>query len=117
MSSEHLPTEDEPTPREVLQTVQKALHVNSSLKRATAEEVTRQIHIGGYLEARASPSLVADMLEVMRAGGLGLRSPELQPCSLELFWDGSAGQVSDGIDLDQYRRAVLFPLAYASPRL
>jgi hypothetical protein len=116
MSSEHLPTEDEPTPREVLQAVQKALHVNSSLKRATAEEVTRQIHIGGYLEARASPSLVADMLEVMRAGGL-LRSPELQPCSLELFWDGSAGHVSDGIDLDQFRRAVLCPLAYASPRL
>jgi hypothetical protein len=99
VSSEHLPTEGEPTPREVLQALQKALHDNSSLKRATAEEVVRQINIGGYLEAKASPSLVADMLKVVRAGGFGLRSPELQPCSLELFWDASAGQVSGGIDL------------------
>jgi hypothetical protein len=99
VSSEHLPTEGEPTPREILQALQKALHDNSSLKRATTEEVVRQINIGGYLEAKASPSLVADMLKVVRAGGLGLRSPVLQPCSLELFWDASAGQVSGGIDL------------------
>ena len=99
MSSEHLPTEDEPTPREILQALQKALHDNSSLKRASAEEVIRQISVGGYLKVRASPSLVAEMLRIMRAGGLGLRSPMLQPCSLELFWDADAGQVSGGIDL------------------
>ena len=64
MSSEHLPTEDEPAPREILQALQKALDDNSSLKRAPAEEVTRQINIGSYLEAKASPSLVADMLKV-----------------------------------------------------
>ena len=91
MSSEHLPTEVEPAPREILQALQKALDDNSSLKRAPAEEVTRQNNIGSYLEAKASPSLVADMLKVMRAGGLGLRSPMLQPCSLEIFWDASAG--------------------------
>jgi hypothetical protein len=39
------------------------------------------------------------MLKVMRAGGLGLRSPVLQPCSLELFWDTDAGHVSGSIDL------------------
>jgi len=99
VSSEHLPTEDEPAPREILQALQKALHNNSSLKRASAEEVIRQISSGGYLEAKPSRSLVADMLKVMRAGGLGLRSPVLQPCSLELFWDADAGQVSGGIDL------------------
>ena len=99
MSSEHLPTEDEPAPREVLQALQKALHDDSSLKRASAEELVRQLSIGGYLEAKASLSLVAEMLRIMRAGGLGLRSPVLQPCSLELFWDADAGQVSGGIDL------------------
>ena len=99
MSSEHLPTEDEPTPREILQALQKALHDNSSLKRASAEELARQLSSGGYLKAKPSPSLVADMLRIMRAGGLGLRSPVLQPCSLELFWGADAGQVSGGIDL------------------
>lgn len=38
-------------------------------------------------------------MRVMRAGGLGLRSPTLQPCSLELFWDADAGHISGGIDL------------------
>ena len=97
MSSENLPTEDEPAPRVILQALQKALHDNSSLKRASAEEVIRQISVGGYLKAKPSPSLVADMLRVMRAGGLGLRSPVLQPCSLEVFWDADVGQVSGGI--------------------
>ena len=99
MSSEHLPTEDEPAPREILQALQKALRDNSSLKTSSAEEVTRQLSIGGYLEAKASPSSVAKMLKVMRVGGLGLRSPVLQPCSLEFFWDADAGQISSGIDL------------------
>jgi len=99
VSSEHLPAEDEPAPREILQALQRALHDNSSLKRTSDEELVRQLSIGGYLEAKASPSLVADMLGVMRAGGLGLRSPVLSPCSLELFRDADAGQVSSGIDL------------------
>ena len=74
MSSEHLPTEDEPAPREVLQALQKALHDNSSLKRASAEELAKQLSVGGYLKAKASPPLVADMLRIMKAGGLGLRA-------------------------------------------
>jgi hypothetical protein len=99
VSSEHPPSEDEPNPRETLQALQKVLHNNSSLKRASAGEVTRELNIGGYLEAKPSPSLVEEMLKIMRVGGLGLRSPELQPCSLELFWDADAGQVSGGVDL------------------
>lgn len=99
MSSEHLPSEHEPGLREILQALQKALHDNSSLKRASAEEITRQISIDGYPEAKAKPSLVEDMLEIMGARGLGLRSPVLQPYSLEFFWDADAGRVSGGIDL------------------
>ena len=99
MSSEHLPTEDEPFPREILQALQKALHDNPSLKRASAEELAKQLSVGGYLKAKASPPLVADMLRIMKAGGLGLRSPVLQPCSLDYFRDADAGQVSGNIDL------------------
>jgi len=99
VSSEHLPTEDEPTPRQILLALQKALQDNSSLKRASDEEVIRQLSVGGYLKAKVKPSLVADMLEIMRVGGLGLRSPVLQPCSLEEFWDADAGRVSGGVDL------------------
>ena len=85
MSNEHIPAEDGPGPREILQALQEAFSRDSRLKRSSTEEVTRQLTIGGYLQGRPSPSLVADMLEVMRTGGLGLRSPALQPCSLEFF--------------------------------
>jgi len=99
MSSEHLPTEHEPAPREILQALQKALHENSSLKRASAEVVKKQISIDGYPDAKVSSPLVADMLQIMRAGGLGLRSPVLQPCSLEFSWDTDEGRVSSRVDL------------------
>ncbi len=87
MSSKYLPTQDEPTPREILQALQKALHDNSSLKRASAEELARQLNIGGYLKAKPSPSLVADMLKVMWWGSFGLRSAVLEPCEVKWFWD------------------------------
>ena len=93
MSSEHLPTEDEPTPRKILQALQEAFHNNLSLKRASTEEIIRQISVGGYLKAKPSPSLVVDMLRVMWRGGFGLRSPVLEPCYLELFLEADAGQV------------------------
>jgi hypothetical protein len=99
VSTEYIPAEAEPAPYKILQALPKALDDNSSLKRASAEEITKQINTGGYLEEKAKPSLVAEMPNIMRAGGPGLRSPVLQPCSLELFWDADAGQISDGIDL------------------
>jgi len=42
---------------------------------------------------------VADVLEILRAGGLGLRSPTLVPCSPELFWDDDRGSIVSNIDL------------------
>jgi hypothetical protein len=91
--------EHEPSPSEILRALQEALSNDSWLKRSSTEEVIKQLNAGGYLQGKPSPSLVAEMLKIMRAGGLGLRSPVLQPCSLEVFWDADAGHVSDGIDL------------------
>ena len=98
MSSENPIAEDEPGPSEVLRALQEALSNESWLKRSSTEEVAKQLNVGGYLQGKPSSSLVAEMLRVMRAGGLGLRSPTLQPCSLEVYWDADAGHVSDGIE-------------------
>lgn len=39
------------------------------------------------------------MLEILGDGGLGLRGPDLQPCSLEFFWNDELGQISPNMDL------------------
>jgi hypothetical protein len=77
--------EREPSPSEILRALQEAFSDDSGLKRSSAEEVTGQLNVGGYLQGKPSPSLVADMIEVMKAGDLGLRSPTLQPCSVVFF--------------------------------
>jgi hypothetical protein len=91
--------EHEPSPSEILRALQEALSNNSWLKRSSTEEVVRQLNLGGYLQEKPSLSLVEDMLEVMKDGGLGIRSPTLQPCSVESSWDADEGRVSGTWDL------------------
>ncbi len=99
MSSDHIQAKDEPGPREVLYALRQAIADDSRLKTTPAKEVVRQFIARGYLPEEPSPALVADVLEILRAGGLGLRSPTLIPCSLELFWDDDVGNLHSNIDL------------------
>jgi hypothetical protein len=91
--------EHEPSPSEILRALQEALSKDSRLKRSSIEEVAKELSLGGYLQVKPSLLLVADMLEVMKMGGLGLRSPTLQPCSVEVFWDADAGRISSSVAL------------------
>jgi hypothetical protein len=99
VSSGYIQARDGPGPTEILQALRQALSDNSRLKRgAPTEEIATQLIIGGYLQEKPSLTLVEEMLEVLEAGGLGLRSPTLQPCSLEFFWDDDRGGLGN-IDL------------------
>ena len=104
MSSGYIQGEDEPAPREILRALQHAIADDPRLKAAPAKEVVRRFIAGEYLAEGPSPALVADVLEILRAGvragGLGLRSPTvLIPCSLEFFWDDDAGCLRSNLDL------------------
>ena len=99
MSSGYIQARDELGPTEILQALRQALSDNSRLKGgAPTEEIATQLILGGYLREKPSLTLVEEMLEVLEAGGLGLRSPTLQPCSFEFFWDDDEGGLGN-IDL------------------
>ena len=86
--------------RDVLHAIRQALFDDSSLKGgAPAEEIAEQLFVRGYLQEEPSLALVEQMMDVLEEGGLGLRSPTLQPCALEFFWDADAGRLRSNIDL------------------
>lgn len=91
--------ENEPGPRAVLQTLRDAIFYDSRLKTTSPKEITRQLINDGRLPAGTSLALVYELLEVLKAGGVGLRSPVLQPCALEVFWDHEVGDISPNLDL------------------
>jgi hypothetical protein len=100
MSNGHYPSSGEPSPREVLYAVRQALFDNSRLKGgAPTQEIAEQLVVGGYLPTAPSLALVEEMLKVLEEGSHGLRSPTLQPCSLEYFWDAEAGRLNRRMDL------------------
>ena len=96
---ENMPVMDEPGPREVLQALQKALQDDGRLKITPPEKIAWALLIRGYLHVKPSPSLVADMIRIMRHGGLGFRMPTLQPCALKFFWDIDESRISSIMDL------------------
>jgi hypothetical protein len=80
--------------------LRKAIADSSGLLQgAPVEEFAGHLVVGGYLQEEPPLTLMADVLEILEAGGLGLRSPELQPCSLEVFWDADAARISGNVDL------------------
>lgn len=83
----------------VLQVLQQAISADSRLKTTPREQIAESLMHDGRLPKDTAPELVYEVLRIMREGGMGLRQSDLQPCSIEFFWDAEAGRVHDGIDL------------------
>ena len=77
MSSGYIPAKDEPEPEEILDALREAIFDNPRLTEMPAEEVARQLILGGYLQKEPSPALVADMLDALEADEEGFEADEL----------------------------------------
>ena len=77
MSSGYIPPKDEPEPEEILDALREAIFDNPRLTEMLAEEVARQLILGGYLQEAPSPALVADMLDALEAEEGGFEADEL----------------------------------------
>ena len=77
MSSGYIPAKDEPGPEEILDALREAIFDNPRLTEMPAEEVARQLILGGYLQKEPSPALVADMLDALEADEEGFEADEL----------------------------------------
>jgi hypothetical protein len=67
MSSGYVPPKDEPGLDTVLRALREAVQENPRLKEMPAEEVARQLVLGGYLEGEPAPPLVAEALGDLEA--------------------------------------------------
>ena len=77
MSRGYIPAKDEPGPDELLEALREAIFDNPRLTEMPAEEVARQLILGGYLQEEPSPVLVADMLDALAAEEGGFEADEL----------------------------------------
>ena len=77
MSRGYIPAKDEPGPDELLEALREAIFDNPRLTEMPAEEVARQLILGGYLQEEPSPALVADMLDALAAEVGGFEADEL----------------------------------------
>ena len=77
MSSGHIPAKNESGPEEILDALRQAIFDNPRLTEMPAEEVARQLVLGGHLQAEPSPALVADMLDALEAEEGGFDADEL----------------------------------------
>ena len=55
MSSGYIPAKDEPEPEEILDALREAIFDNPRLTEMPAEEVARQLILGGYLQKEPRP--------------------------------------------------------------
>ena len=62
MTSGYIPASGEPGPDEILAALEEAVREDPGLRERPAEEVSRELARGGYLEEEPSPTLVAEML-------------------------------------------------------
>ena len=62
MTSGYIPASGEPGPEEILAALREALRGDPGLRERPAEDVSRDLARGGYLEEEPSPTLVAEML-------------------------------------------------------
>ncbi len=67
MSSGYIPAKDEPGPDEILEALRQAIFENPRLTEMPAEEVARQLVLGGWLQEEPSPVLVAGTLYAFEA--------------------------------------------------
>jgi hypothetical protein len=76
MTSGYIPAKDEPGPDEILGALREAVSDNPRLTEMPAEEVARQLVLGGHLQEEPSSSLVADMLDALEAEEGGFDADE-----------------------------------------
>ena len=62
MTSGYIPASGEPGPDEILAALREAVREDPRLRERPAEDVSRDLARGGYLEEEPSPTLVAEML-------------------------------------------------------
>ena len=77
MSSGYIPAKGESGPEEILDALREAIFDNPRLTEMAAEEVARQLVLGGHLQEEPSPALVADMLDALEAEEGGFDTDEL----------------------------------------
>jgi hypothetical protein len=77
VSRGYIPAKDEPGPDELLEALREAIFDNPRLTEMPAEEVARQLILGGHLQQELSPALVADMLDALEAEEGGFEADEL----------------------------------------
>ena len=77
MSSGYIPAKDEPGTEEILDALREAIFDNPRLTEMPAEEVARQLILGGYLQKEPSPALVADMFDALEADEESFEADEL----------------------------------------
>jgi hypothetical protein len=77
VSSGYIPAKDEPGTEEILDALREAIFDNPRLTEMPAEEVARQLILGGYLQKEPSPALVADMLDALEADEESFEADEL----------------------------------------
>ena len=78
MSSGYIPAKNEPGPDEILEALREAIFDNPRLTEMPAEEVARQLVLGGYLqEEEPSLALVADMLDALETEEGSFEADEL----------------------------------------
>jgi hypothetical protein len=77
VSSGYIPAKDEPGPDEILKALREAVSDNPHLTEMPAEEVARQLVLGGHLQEEPSPTLLADMLDALEAEEGGFDADDL----------------------------------------
>jgi len=77
VSSGYIPAKDEPDPDEILRALREAVFENPRLREMPAEEVARQLVLGGHVQGEPSPVLVAEMIEALDAEEQGFEADEL----------------------------------------
>jgi hypothetical protein len=77
VSSGYIPPKDEPGPEEILDALREAIFGDPRLTEMPAEDVARQLDLGGHLREEPSPVLVADMLDALDAEEGGFEADEL----------------------------------------
>ena len=68
MTSGYTPASGEPGPDEILAALEEAVREDPGLRERPAEEVSRELTSGGYLQEEPSPTLVAEMLGALERG-------------------------------------------------
>jgi hypothetical protein len=72
-----MPEKGEPGFGQILRALREELKENPRLKEMPAEEVARQLVLGGHLEGEPAPPLVAEALEGLEAEEQSLQPDEL----------------------------------------